>query len=162
MMIGLGLAGISSTVSYILMPSSEDFVAALLIAVGNVQVTDEPYYPRTVSPPSSPSDYSYDFHYDVRNRDRGCQLTRKVNRGARFDEWTGYDVVHIIPREHYFRIIGNTIDPVRNGILMCSHIHKQFVQYQFSINPDVCLLTPHYAILPLAYSQRLSSSLSSC
>lgn len=96
------------------------------------------------------------FIESVRARDGRCVVSKANNARAVGDDWTGFDAAHIFPLAYeqywnendYGRWItidppqGGRINSVQNGILLRSHLHKEFDQYTFSINPDVSFLTP--------------------
>jgi hypothetical protein len=102
------------------------------------------------------------FKDAVQTRDGRCVVSKVENRRARHDEWTGFKAVHIFPlayeqqwkENNHGRWItvdppqGGKINSVQNGILLRSHLHKEFDQYGFSINPDVsCPTSTLYSIL---------------
>jgi hypothetical protein len=76
--------------------------------------------------------------------------------GAQYDRWHGFEAAHIFPlayeqhwnNQGYSRWLsiipdtGGSINSVQNGLLLRGDIHQLFDMYEFSINPDVCILQP--------------------
>jgi len=93
----------------------------------------------------------------VRARDGRCVVTGKKALGAYRDNWAGFEAAHIFPlayeghwaQYNYSRWIalppttGDSINSVRNGLLLCGTVHQLFDTYLFSINPDVRILQPY-------------------
>jgi len=75
-------------------------------------------------------------------------------RTTGFGAWTGLQAAHIFPiayEGHWIEynfislislppVKGGNINSVQNGLLLRSDMHQQFDNYEFSINPDVCIL----------------------
>lgn len=94
----------------------------------------------------------------VRSRDGRCVITGEVALGAQYDNWTGFEAAHVFPLAleglwkdgNYGRWIdspqdgkeikGGKINSVQNGLLIRSDIRQLFDSYNFSINPNVCIL----------------------
>jgi hypothetical protein len=92
------------------------------------------------------------FRDAVRLRDRRCVITGEEYLDD--DNWRGFESTHIFPLAYeqywtdhnYSRWIsiipdrGAAINSVQNGLLLRSDLHMLFDFYDFSINPDVCIL----------------------
>ncbi|KAK9320296.1 hypothetical protein V1517DRAFT_348304 [Lipomyces orientalis] len=129
---------------------------------GHMDVTDAPYYKRTSSAMSSlsPSGRVRSFPAAVRNRDRRCVITgvAMTQRELLLQRWTIYDAAHIFPvaLESMFRNYNfgdlvvlderdGSVNSPQNGLLLQTHVHRLFDQYEISINPNddyriVCFL----------------------
>jgi len=93
------------------------------------------------------------FRDAVRNRDRRCVITGAEVIAIAEDNWTGFQASHIFPlayegewtRGGFSRwitivtAVGGSINSIQNGMLLRNDIHSQFDQYDFAINPDVCI-----------------------
>lgn len=126
-------------------------VKPLLIAIGSITVSDEPWLVRTISLQSGT--HVATFRNAVRERDRRCVITGRRARGADRGNWAGFEAAHIFPlayeghwRDHnYGRWItippatesAGSINSVQNGLLLRSDIRSLFDNYLLSINPDV-------------------------
>jgi len=90
----------------------------------------------------------------VRSRDCRCVVSGEVVPifgGNPY--YSGFEVAHIFPLAYQWhwnnsrlsRWItippenGDTINSVQNGFLLEAGVHKKFDNYDFSINPDVCV-----------------------
>jgi hypothetical protein len=107
---------------------------------------------RTVSPQTGTRIKS--FCNAVRLRDKRCIITGAKVLGAQYNRWHGFEAAHIFPLAYeqdwknqdykkYLSIIpdvGGSINSIQNGILLDNTIHQLFSTYEFSINPDVCVL----------------------
>ncbi|KAK9239578.1 HNH endonuclease-domain-containing protein [Lipomyces kononenkoae] len=117
---------------------------------GKIWLTDERYIARICSSTGSTT-VNRRFREEVRNRDGKCVITGIVNPVAFIDEWTTFKAAHIFPLSHeelftsvdYPRYVtyrpvetDRAINSCQNGLLMRSHIHKQFDSFSFSIDPD--------------------------
>jgi hypothetical protein len=92
----------------------------------------------------------------VRSRDGQCVITGKEAPDAANDNWNGLQAAHIFPlgyldhwkESNFPNLITippasekvGSINSVQNGLLLRNDIHNHFDCYDFSINPDVCLL----------------------
>ena len=92
----------------------------------------------------------------VRSRDSQCVITGQQAPDAANDNWDGLQAAHIFPlayenhwnQSNYSNLItippaseiAGSINSVQNGLLLRNDIHHLFDCYDFSINPDVCLL----------------------
>jgi hypothetical protein len=70
------------------------------------------------------------------------------------NNWVGFQAAHVFPLAYeqrwkdgnYSRWItipaadGGTVNSIQNGILLRSDIHARFDTYDFSIDPDVCII----------------------
>ncbi|KAJ8104316.1 HNH endonuclease-domain-containing protein [Lipomyces tetrasporus] len=117
---------------------------------GTIWLTDERCIARTYSRTVS-TRRNRRFREEVRKRDGKCVITGVVNPVAFIDEWTSFEAAHIFPLSHeelftnlnYARYVtymseetDTEINTCQNGLLMRSHIHKQFDSFSFSIDPD--------------------------
>ncbi|KGQ01324.1 hypothetical protein PAAG_12004 [Paracoccidioides lutzii Pb01] len=119
-------------------------------STGSIQVTNEAWFVRLTS--HSVSGGKDKFRDGVRARDGNCVISGQVNPGPQWDDWAGFEAVHVFPLEkeslwiefNYGRWIANMDDAVgvskihsiQNGLLMTGHLHTLFDQYLFSVNPD--------------------------
>ncbi|KAK9323923.1 HNH endonuclease-domain-containing protein [Lipomyces orientalis] len=116
---------------------------------GIIWVTDERCIARPFSRTVSKRDSR--FRQQVRSRDRKCVITGIINPAAYRNDWTSFVAAHIFPLSHeqlFMRLnypqyvtyrSGETdtaINSCQNGLLMRSHIHKQFDSFSFAIDPD--------------------------
>jgi len=126
--------------------------AQLLIFPASIQVTNEPWIPRSISHSTAASDST--FCHKVRNRDRRCVISGLINPAGHIqaNNWGGFQAAHIFPPEHeslftrcdYGQWITNIddtlgtakIDSCQNGFLVDSVTHTKFDQYLISVNPD--------------------------
>jgi len=126
--------------------------AQLLILPASIQVTNEPWIPRSISNSATASDST--FCHEVRNRDRRCVISGLINPAAHIqaNNWSGFQAAHIFPPEHeslftrcgYRQWITNIddtlgtapIDSCQNGLMLLNSIHTKFDQYLISVNPD--------------------------
>ncbi|KAK9335036.1 hypothetical protein LIPSTDRAFT_74472 [Lipomyces starkeyi NRRL Y-11557] len=114
-----------------------------------VSITDEPCVIRIISQSSTCRDSR--FRTEVRQRDGKCVITGTANIRAEGDNWSSFHAAHVFPlsSEDYWlqsgfsRWITNRIgerdtgiNSCQNGLLMRSHMHEQFDEFYFSINPD--------------------------
>ncbi|KAK9355559.1 hypothetical protein V1523DRAFT_438386 [Lipomyces doorenjongii] len=86
------------------------------------------------------------FRRRVRERDGKCVITGAVNPRSRVDadNWRTYHAAHIFPLANGFsRWVTNREDEhdtgtnsCQNGLLMRSHVHEEFDNFNFSINVD--------------------------
>jgi hypothetical protein len=92
----------------------------------------------------------------VRSRDGQCVITGQQAPDADNGNWDGLQAAHIFPlayedhwnQSNYSNLItippasetAGSINSVQNGLLLRNDIHHLFDCYDFSINPDVCLL----------------------
>jgi hypothetical protein len=92
----------------------------------------------------------------VRSRDGQCVITGQQAPDAANGNWDGLQAAHIFPlayedhwiQSNYPNLITippasettGRINSVQNGLLLRNDIHHLFNYYDFSINPDVCLL----------------------
>ncbi|QSS56572.1 hypothetical protein I7I53_04824 [Histoplasma capsulatum var. duboisii H88] len=121
-----------------------------IYSTGPLQVTDEPWFARITS--HSVSGREDQFRYGVCARDGKCVISGQVNPWAQWNNWAGFEAVHVFPvgkeslwnEFNYGRWITNMDDAVgvsrihsvQNGLLMTRSLHTLFDQYLFSINPD--------------------------
>ena len=126
------------------------YIIKLLIPIGSVTVSDEPWLVRTISVASGTCVAA--FRDAVRERDRRCVVTGKPALRADHGMWTGFEAAHIFPlefeghwnTENYGRWItippatesADSINSVQNGMLLSARIHSLFDSYEISINPD--------------------------
>ncbi|KAK9427350.1 hypothetical protein V1505DRAFT_47253 [Lipomyces doorenjongii] len=116
---------------------------------GVIWITDERCVARSFSRTVSKRDSR--FRDQVRNRDGKCVITGLVNRAAYRNDWTSFEAADIFPLSHEELFIGlnypryvtlrsgendTGINSCQNGLLMRSHIHKQFESFSFAIDPD--------------------------
>jgi len=123
-----------------------------LIYPGPIQISDEAWFSRLISYATSGREDG--FRNGVRARDEKCVMSGKINDGAPWDVWAGFEAAHVFPLQYeslwtqydYGRWITNMdggssrINSIQNGLLMSENLHTQFDQYLFSINPDVSIL----------------------
>ena len=92
----------------------------------------------------------------IRSRDLQCVITGQRPPRAASGNWSGLQAAHIFPLAYeglwnqlnYLSLItippasavAGSINSVQNGLLLRNDIHHLFNCYDFSINPDVCLL----------------------
>src|SRR5271168_1627063 len=102
----------------------------------------------------------------VRSRDLQCVITGQRPPRAASGRWDGLQAVHIFPlayedhwnKSNYSNLItippasvaAGNINSVQNGLLLRNDIHHLFDNYDFSINPDVCLLYIFSSILSVS------------
>ena len=92
-----------------------------------------------------------DFQHALRERDRGCVVSKVENTLRFLEMWSGFEAAHIFPLAYeghwhaggysdFINIIpshGGAINSVQNGLLLRGDLHTMFDTYIFSINPDV-------------------------
>jgi HNH endonuclease len=92
----------------------------------------------------------------VRSRDGQCVITGQQAPDPANGNWDGLQAAHIFPLAYedywnqsiYSNLItippaletAGSINSVQNGLLLRNDIHHLFDCYDFSVNPDVCLL----------------------
>jgi hypothetical protein len=124
------------------------------LQAGSIEVNDERWLVRAISLASGSRVAS--FRDAVRERDRRCVVTGTRATRAQYGFWTGFQAAHIFPlayEEHwkdsnYGQWItippatesAGSINSVQNGMLLRNDIHAHFDSYDFSINPDVCII----------------------
>jgi hypothetical protein len=119
---------------------------------GFASVNNDPWLIRTISLTTGTRVEA--FCDAVRSRDRRCVVTGlEVPTIGSDRRWRGFEAAHVFPlayeghwiEHNYDRWItippetGGTINSVQNGLLLRSDIHELFDNYDFSINPDVCV-----------------------
>ncbi|KAK9385248.1 hypothetical protein V1515DRAFT_617505 [Lipomyces mesembrius] len=121
---------------------------------GYLAITDAPYYQRTYSATSSLSSSGRvkSFPAAVRERDRRCVITgvAMTQRELGQQRWTRYEAAHIFPNYNFRELVvldecDGSVNSPQNGLLLQSHVHAMFDQYEISINPNddyriVCFL----------------------
>ena len=118
-------------------------------SLGYHYITKTEFIPRTTSMPGS-SGREKQFREAVRKRDGGCWGSGIMNPNISRDIWTGFEAAYILPLAHdgtplaakFQNMItiptgDNWVNSVQNGILLLSVVHKEFDNYEWSINPDV-------------------------
>ena len=136
-------------------PLSASCINCYSVGIGSITVTDEVPLLRMISPVGLPrlKTISQSFVNAVRYRDRHCVLMGWPAKLASYDNWTGFDAVHIFPLayEAYWNDCGfskwitvppatksdGSINSPQNGILLNASAHAFFDSYDVSINPDV-------------------------
>jgi hypothetical protein len=122
------------------------------LLIGPIQINNETPLTRTISLQTGTRIEA--FRDAVRLRDRRCIITGEEVLGAQYGRWQGFEAAHIFPlayEQHWnsqgysrwLSIIpdtGGSINSVQNGMLLENAIHLFFDTYEFSINPDVCIL----------------------
>ncbi|KAK9311603.1 hypothetical protein V1524DRAFT_24472, partial [Lipomyces starkeyi] len=114
---------------------------------GTIWLTDERCIARSFSRTVSRRDRR--FREQVRSRDGKCVTTGLVSPAAYRNDWTSFEATHIFPLAHedlFIRLIEYVTNrseradtgasSCQNGLLMRSHIHKQFDSFSFAIDPD--------------------------
>jgi len=123
-----------------------------LIYSGPIQISDEAWFSQLIS--YATSGWEDGFRNGVRARDEKCVISEKINDGALWDVWAGFEAAHMFPLQYeslwtqydYGHWITNMnggsfrINFIQNELLMSENLHTQFDQYLFSINPDVSIL----------------------
>ncbi|KAI5864459.1 HNH endonuclease-domain-containing protein [Durotheca rogersii] len=118
------------------------------VMADKVEVNNEIAYTRVASITTGSQVQA--FRDAVRARDNRCVISKVVNVDAEVDDWTSFEAAHIFPlayesqwnMNNYGRWItidppqGGEINSVQNGLLLRSHLHQEWDQYRFSINPD--------------------------
>jgi HNH endonuclease len=114
-----------------------------------IHVSNDRYYPRTLSLSNTARDAS--FVDQVRARDGRCVITRTVNHDAPYRVWTGFEAAHIFPLalNHIFQQHGlhslithnqptgtPPINSPQNGILLRADIHRHWDNYSIAVNPS--------------------------
>ncbi|KAM5434655.1 hypothetical protein MferCBS31731_006600 [Microsporum ferrugineum] len=109
-----------------------------------LEVTNDRYYPRTLSRCSSCRDAT--FMRDVRRRDRGCMVTGAIAMDAEDDYWSGFEAAHIFPLAlselfssfDFPTVIPNErgINAPNNGILLRADVHQLWDSYAIAVNPN--------------------------
>ncbi|KAK9242405.1 HNH endonuclease-domain-containing protein [Lipomyces tetrasporus] len=137
-----------------LAPTNEPLVSGHYDIICNIPgdiiwVTDERCIARSFSRTVSTRDSR--FRQQVRSRDRKCVITGLINPAAYRNDWTSFEAAHIFPLAHeelfmrlnYPQYVTNRseesdtgINSCQNGLLMRSHIHKQFDSFSFAVDPD--------------------------
>ncbi|KAK3941364.1 HNH endonuclease-domain-containing protein [Diplogelasinospora grovesii] len=119
-----------------------------VVADSTIEINNEPVYTRAMSIQTGPRVRV--FTEQVRERDKGCVVTKKENLRAAVGLWIGFEAAHIFPLAYeqqwheygYGSCItlpppqGGTINSVQNGLLLRGDMHALFDHYYFSINPD--------------------------
>ena len=124
----------------------------MLTSPASIQVTNEPWIPRSIShKPRSGDDR---FCHEVRKRDGRCVISGLINPEGHIEanNWVGFEAAHIFPPEHqslwtqcnYSQWATDTddtpgtpkIDSCQNGFLLGTGTHQGFDQYLISVNPD--------------------------
>ncbi|EFR05439.1 hypothetical protein MGYG_08451 [Nannizzia gypsea CBS 118893] len=103
--------------------------------------SNEHCFPWTLSMSDTSRDNT--FRLDVRHRDGGCMITRRMNLEA--PKWHSWEAAHIFPLALSSRFtqlgFGNNIQDDRginspsNGILLRADIHQDWDGYAIAVNP---------------------------
>lgn len=126
--------------NYDICSDSEGAVPTLILDdVYRITITDEMWLARDASSTST-RESAQAFGTAVCKRDGKCVISGTVNPLSSADMWPGFEAVHVFPRGyegHWTQHGHDANGSVQNGLLMSRHLHACFVQYLFSINPDV-------------------------
>ncbi|KAK2829876.1 hypothetical protein FQN49_007167 [Arthroderma sp. PD_2] len=109
-----------------------------------VEVSNERYYPRTLSLSSTSRDST--FTHDVRQRDGRCVISGDVNMDAGRNAWVGFQAAHVFPlalsdifaSHGFLGTISDSrgVNSPNNGLLLRSDIHQLWDGYYLAVNPD--------------------------
>ncbi|KAI9761805.1 MAG: hypothetical protein M1840_001685 [Geoglossum simile] len=119
-----------------------------ILTDGSITISNGPWLVRTLS--IATGTRVAQFRDSVRERDRRCIMTGQRALGADRGFWHSFEAAHIFPLAYeghwvdndYSRWItiepttGGPINSVQNGMLLRSHMHNLFDNYDVSINPD--------------------------
>ena len=123
---------------YILIPSVPGEV---------MRTSNERFSLRALSSSNTPRDV--EFRNQVRQRDRRCVITGRINLDAPADRWIGFEAAHIFPlalddiftSQGFSQLItynnssGSGINSPQNGILLRSDVHQLWDDYSIAVNP---------------------------
>jgi len=127
-------------------------LAQLLILLAAIQVSNEPWIPRSVSYQISSREDN--FCHEIRFRDRKCVISgvSVPEIHIKANNWAIFEAAYIFPLQHeshwvqynygrwmtdmHYATGSSRINSIKNGFLLREPVHTMFDRYLISVNPD--------------------------